>query len=736
MTTSNAALSPDSEAARLTALRDYSVLDTPHEKTFDDLARLAGQICQTPIALVSLVDAERQWFKSNLGLDIRETSRTHSFCAHAIQGKDVLEIEDALKDVRFVNNPLVISAPNIRFYAGAPLFTSDGVAIGTLSVIDRVPRTLTEEQREALRILARQVMAQLELRKRALILERELREAVQSTLDALRDAESRYRSLFERNLAGVYRSTVDGRLLECNDAFARILGYDTIEDVMSRSTWDLYFTREEREEGVSILWERRELANFELRMRRKDGTPVWVLENETIREEPGRPAIIEGTIVDVTDRKTAEDRIQYQAFHDPLTDLPNRLLFTDRLELSIAHARRSAAQLAVFVLDLDHFKLINDTMGHAAGDDLLRSVASRLQEHLHQDDTVARMGGDEFTVLLTDVQHAEGPAKVALALLESFREPHVVQGREIFITASLGIALFPADGEDADTLVRNADNAMYRAKDLGRASVQFHTPAIQQRTAERLLLETALRRALDRSEFFLEYQPQVNLRTGQIVAVEALVRWHHPDRGVMPPNSFIPLAEEIGAILPLGEWVLRTASAQLLEWSRAGCRPVRIAVNLSARQFQHAGLHQLVEGVLLDTGLDPSRLELEITESLAMRDAEYSRAVLTEFKRLGIRLTIDDFGTGYSSLSYLKLLPIHSLKIDRSFIRDISRDAVDRAIVKSMIEMAHCLGLTVVAEGVELEDQRSVLEELGCDDMQGFLFSRPTDAMSMGRQLR
>ena len=730
-----AAHSPENEATRLTALRGYSVLDTEEEKAFDDLARLASQICKTPIALVSLVDEERQWFKAHLGLDLRETSRAHSFCAHAIQGNDILEVEDTLKDTRFTTNPLVTAGPKMRFYAGMPLITSEGVAIGTLSVIDYVPRKLSAEQREALRILAHQVMAQLELRKHALLTENELRQTTQSTLDALQDTETRYRTLFERNLAGVYRSTVDGRLLECNEAFARILGYDSIEDVMSRPTWDLYFTADDRNEAVSLLRERGHLLNFELRMRRKDGTPVWVLENETIREEEGRPAIIEGTIVDVTDRKIAEDRIQYQTYHDPLTNLPNRSLFADRLQLSIAHARRSGSQLAVFVIDLDHFKLINDTMGPAAGDDLLRSVAARLQGNLRQDETLARMGGDEFTVLLTDVQQAEGPAKVARRLIESFREPHLVHGREIFVTASLGIALYPGDGEDTDTLVRNADHAMYRAKELGRDTFQFHTAATQQRTAERLLLETSLRRALDRSEFFIEYQPQITLGTGEIVAVEALVRWRHPDRGVVPPNSFIPLAEEIGVILPLGEWVLRSATEQVAKWSGAGCHPVRIAVNLSPRQFQHAGLRQLVERILRETGLEPGRLELEITESLAMRDAESSRALLGEFKNLGIRLTIDDFGTGYSSLSYLKLLPIHSLKIDRSFIHDISRDRVDRAIVKSMIEMAHSLGLTVVAEGVEFAEQRCVLEDLGCDDMQGFLFSRPIAASALAAML-
>jgi diguanylate cyclase (GGDEF)-like protein/PAS domain S-box-containing protein len=730
-----ATLSPGNEAARLEALGEYSILDTPHEKAFDDLARLARQICSTPIALVSLVDGERQWFKSNLGLDIRETSRAHSFCAHAIEGEDILEVEDTVKDPRFSENPLVTAGPKMRFYAGMPLRTAKGYAIGTLSVIDEVPRKLTAEQREALRILASQVVAQLELRRNALMRERALRDAVQASNRAHEESEKRYRELFERNLAGVYRSTLDGRLLECNLAFARILGYDSVAEVMSRSTWDFYFTREERADAMNSLQQRRELANFELRLRRKDGTAVWVLENELLRQEPGKAAIIEGTIVDVTDRKVAEERIQYQALHDLLTDLPNRLLFADRLTLSIAHARRRGQQLAVFYLNFDHFKRINETMGQTAGDDLLRSIAFRLRSAIRQDDTVARMGGDEFAVLVNDIQDAEVAAKVARKLLDSFREPHLVHGREMFVTASLGIALFPSDGDDTETLVRSADNAMCRGKELGRDTFQFHTAAIQTRTAERLDLENELRRALDRGEFFLEYQPQICLATGGIVAVEALLRWRHPQRGTMPPNSFIPIAEQIGAILPIGEWVLRSAAAQVVEWSRSGLPPVRLAVNLSARQFQHASLHQLIERVLRETGLEPERLELEITESLAMADADYSRTVLEECRLLGVSLAIDDFGTGYSSLSYLKVLPIQTLKVDQTFIRGIALDATDLAIVRSMIEMAHSLGLTVVAEGVELDEQRRVLEELQCDDMQGFLISRPLEAAAMARLL-
>ncbi len=714
---------PENEKIRLDALRHYAILDTAPEPVFDDLAKLAAQICRTPVGLVSLVDAHRQWFKAHFGLDFRETERGFSFCAHAILNPDIFEIADTHLDERFASNPLVRSYPRIRFYAGMPLVTSEGAAIGTLSVIDIVPRRLSEDQRNALRVLASQVIAQLELRRQGLETVDRLRDEVAASKEALEETAKRYRSLFHRNLAGAYRSTVDGRLLECNAAFARILGYDSPEEMVQIPTWDLYFSHEDREHSIKALREQGELANFELRLRRRDGTPVWVIENESLLEGESDQQI-EGTIVDITDRKLAEERVQHQAYHDFLTDLPNRLLFGDRLELAIAHASRSGKKLAVLFLDLDHFKLINDTMAHAAGDDLLRSVATRLQGAVRQDDTVARMGGDEFTILLPEVNGEEGAAKITRKILQLFHEPFNIHGREIYITASLGIAVFPNDGDDAATLVKNADSAMYRAKDMGRDNFQFYMPMAQKRAEERLTLETALRRALERNQFFLEYQPQLNVGTGKIVGVEALLRWRHPEHGVIPPYDFIPLAEEIGLILPLGEWVLHEACAQVRKWHQSGYSGLRVAVNLSARQFQHPGLAFLVERVLEETSLEPENLELEITESLAMKDGDYTFATLSYFRKLGIRLSIDDFGTGYSSLNYLKILPIHALKIDQAFIREISTKAVDRAIVKAVIEMAHSLELTTVAEGVEFKDQKDVLETLGCDEFQGFLISR------------
>ncbi len=539
-------------------------------------------------------------------------------------------------------------------------------------------------------------------------------------------SQERYRVIFERNLAGVYRSTLDGRLIECNPSFAKMLGFDSVEEVLKVSTWDLYFSRSDRAVLIEALTEQNEMHNFEICLKKKDGSPVWVLQNDAMVHdtEDGMP-YMEGTIVDITDRKNAEDRIEHQAYHDHLTDLPNRLLFHDRLSLAVANARAQGDRLTVMFLDLDHFKLINDTMAHSAGDELLRKVAVTLQAALREEDTVSRMGGDEFTILLPHVKDENEAAKVAQGILDALTIPFYIQEREVFVSGSIGVSMFPSDGDEPEALVRNADSAMYRAKDAGRNNFQFHTPLAQHRAEARLSMETALRHALERDELYLEYQPQVCLSTGAIVGVEALIRWQHPERGVVPPLDFIGIAEDIGLILPIGEWVLSTACRQLASWKKAGAPPLRLSVNLSPRQFQSPSLISFVSKVVDESCLAPGRLDLEITESLAMRDTELTISVLQRMKELGVSASIDDFGTGYSSLSYLKTLPIDRLKMDELFVREIASNPMDETIVDAIIKMAHSMRLGVVAEGVEQGAQRDVLRRLGCDEMQGFLFSRP-----------
>jgi diguanylate cyclase (GGDEF)-like protein/PAS domain S-box-containing protein len=551
--------------------------------------------------------------------------------------------------------------------------------------------------------------------------------------EAWRASEVRYRNLFDRNLAGVYRTSLDGRILDCNESFARIFGYASREEALERPAWDFYLSPEERKASIERLREKLYLTNEELCLRRKDGSLVWVLENGGLVEGPdGELSVIEGTVIDISERKRAEEQVRHLAFHDALTSLPNRLLFTDRLTLALAHARRSGTRLAVMFLDLDRFKIINDSLGHSVGDDLLRRVGERLEACVRQADTVARLGGDEFTILVPGLLYDDDAARVASKILESIREPFQIGGRDLFLTTSIGVSLYPSDGEDAEALVRSADTAMYRAKEQGRDNYQLYAPAMNARAVERLLLESRLRPALHNGELTVHYQPVVDLRNGRIAGAEALLRWSHPDLGLVPPARFIPIAEMSGMIVPIGSWVLREACARAREWQREW-PGMTVSVNLSSRQFQQADLVADVRRALKETGLDPGSLDLEITESSAMANAEQSIATLSDLKELGVGISMDDFGTGYSSLAYLKRFPIDKIKVDQSFIRDIPDDTDDAAIVTAIIAMARSLQLVVVAEGVETEEQISFLREHGCDRMQGFVMSRAVPPAEFAR---
>lgn len=464
-------------------------------------------------------------------------------------------------------------------------------------------------------------------------------------------------------------------------------------------------------------------------VRLDDGAERWVLGlGELQLDEGGRPVKMVGTIQDITHRKQAEEAAQHLAYHDALTGLPNRTLFKDRLNLALAQAGRNGQAVAVMFIDLDHFKVVNDTVGHAAGDRLLRSAAERLTNLVREGDTVARLGGDEFTVLLPDVAGIEDATEVARRIIEVCRRPWDIAGQEFRATASIGIAMYPDDGDDAESLLRKADTAMYRAKEQGRDNHQTFTTAMDTTVVERLELESSLRRGLERGEFLVHYQPQINLHSGAIVGVEALVRWQRPERGLVFPKEFIPAAEETGLIVPLGIWVLRAACAQNVAWQRAGHAPLPIAVNLSARQFQQRDLLAMVRQVLNETEMDPQYLQLEITEGAAMQDAETTAVTLHALREMGIQIALDDFGTGHSSLSYLRSFPVSTLKIDHSFVRDLMIDPNDATITATILAMATSLRLRVIAEGVETEDQLAFLKEHGCDQAQGFLFSRPLPA--------
>jgi diguanylate cyclase (GGDEF)-like protein/PAS domain S-box-containing protein len=470
---------------------------------------------------------------------------------------------------------------------------------------------------------------------------------------------------------------------------------------------------------------------------------VLVTQARLVRDADGTARAFEGTAQDVTDRRRVEEQIRWLAYHDSLTGLGNRMLCHDRISLAAAQARRSQAPFGVLFLDLDHFKRINDTFGHTEGDRLLQGVADRLVTSVRDTDLVARpesppaisrLGGDEFTVLLTEVADVRDLAKVARRLLEVLQQPFSLGGHEVVITGSIGIAAFPADGEDADTLLRNADAAMYHAKEKGRNNYQFYTASLNAVALERLILESRLRSALERGQLEVYYQPK--LGAGRVAGVEALVRWPDPERGMVMPDAFIPIAEETGMIGALGAFVLRQSCADRVRWSALGLPPAPVCVNLSAQQFRAGGVVEMVERTLAETGLEPHWLELEITESMLLRDEKLVVEALRRLRERGVRVAVDDFGTGYSSLAYLRSLPVDSLKIDRSFIRGIADHEDEAALTAAIVTMGHALRLCVVAEGVETRGQRELLERWGCDELQGYLFAHPMPSADLERWWR
>ncbi len=554
--------------------------------------------------------------------------------------------------------------------------------------------------------------------------------------DALKNSEQRYRQLFERNLAGVYRTRPDGRILDCNEAFAGFLGYESAEVIKSRSSTDFYHHPRRRNAFIEKLREQSVLTNVQTLLKRKDGSPLWVLENVSLVLDEKGDEVIEGTMMDITEWKLAEERLEYLSNYDQVTDLPTRLLYTDRLKQAMIDAGSHGKLVAVLFVDLDRFRAINDSLGHSAGDILLRQVAKRLAIAVQPGDTVGRSGGDEFTIILRDIENVQQAADRAKQILSNFEKPFRAANQDFYLGASIGVTLFPLDDQSIDSLFKNAETAMYKAKELGRNNYQFFTAEMQATLLKQFSIETNLRHALERSEFRIDYQPKVNIQTGRIIGAEALIKWHHPQLGILSPSQFIPLAEETGAIGALGEWVLKTAAAQCKIWHESGLPEMTIAINLSAHQFRQERLTERFSNLLHEIGLSPRHLEIEITETVLMQSTPENLRKLRELKALGIRISIDDFGTGFSSLSYLKQLPIDTLKIDQSFVRDIPSDPNDTAITRAIIVLAHSLQLNVIAEGVETAEQLAFLSQEGCDEMQGFYFSHPLPANDFESLLR
>ncbi|ALU90747.1 Diguanylate cyclase/phosphodiesterase with PAS/PAC sensor domains protein [Herbaspirillum rubrisubalbicans M1] len=546
---------------------------------------------------------------------------------------------------------------------------------------------------------------------------------------ALQEAERRYRSIFENAIEGVFQTTPDGTYIAVNPALARIYGYHSPEDLivgLRDITHQLYVEPERRAEFMRLMEREGSVSNFESRVYRRDGDIIWISENaRAVYDDSGKLVCYEGTVEAITERKLYEAEMRHQATHDALTGLPNRNMLHEHLQRAIQVARQKGGLTAVVFVDLDQFKFINDSLGHQVGDELLKAVAQRLQACLRDTDMVARQGGDEFVLVLQNQTGGElGIAEVMQRILAAVARPWQTGDRELQITASIGVSRYPADGKDVETLLKQADSAMYRAKEQGRNNFQFFAPWMDTQVSNRLEMLINLRRALDHDEFKLYYQPKLSLKDGRVIGAEALIRWQSPEQGMVPPDRFIPFAEEAGLIVPIGEWVLRTACHQNKRWQQAGLPPIPVAVNLSPRQLNQS-LPDFVSGVLAQSGLDAACLELEITENVVMKDAEKSVATLHALKRLGLQISVDDFGTGYSSLSYLRRFPVDALKIDKSFVRDIARDADSAAIVKAVISLAHILNLRVIAEGVEDEQQHAFLKENACDEVQGYYFGKP-----------
>jgi len=538
-------------------------------------------------------------------------------------------------------------------------------------------------------------------------------------------------AVFEQAREGFVIADRDGRVVTVNQAFCDISGYDAHE-LQGQQTATLGFGigRRDMRRQVRAALQTSGHWQGEVRTARKDGSlyTCWAAITQQ-RDAGGVVTHYIGILNDITQFREVEKNLVRLAHVDTLTDLPNRSLLADRVGQLTSVSRRDHRPFALMFMDLDQFKNINDTLGHSVGDALLGEVARRLQASLREVDTVARLGGDEFAVLLPGAD-AAGAEMVASKLLERLAEPCMVQGHELSMTMSIGVACYPSDGDDYEILSRNADTAMYRAKHEGKATWRFFAAGMQQRSARQLQLESALRRALERNELLLHYQPQLDGNGEQLVGVEALLRWKHPEFGFVSPAEFIPLAETSGQIVAIGEWVLRTAVAQLKAWMDAGVPPMVVAVNLSAVQFRHVGLPNAVARALSDADLPAQYLELELTESVTANPSA-AIAMMDALHALGVRLSLDDFGTGYSSLSYLKRFPLHTLKIDQSFVRDIDTDPDDRAIVQAIIQMARALNLKTIAEGVETDAQHQFLRREGCDMMQGYRFCRPMDAAAL-----
>lgn len=549
--------------------------------------------------------------------------------------------------------------------------------------------------------------------------------------EELSTSEERYRLAVEGVNDGIWDWDARNGKLFMSKRCRSMLGYDSDKEASTIEIWRDFIHEDDVEKFLrtfnSYLADpQKRYLNIEYRTRVRDGKSKWIrTRGKAIRDDEGRAVRLAGSNTDITEYKLYEEKIHQLAYYDSLTGLPNRMLLADRFTMAAANAQRKDRMVAIYFFDLDQFKSINDTLGHTYGDELLSMVGGHLKMHLRKGDTIARLGGDEFIMMQANIKDIDEVRHMAARVLEMFQRPWILEGHEFYVTASIGISIYPNDGADLPALMKNADAAMYRAKEMGRNNFQLFTSELNSRILERLAIENNLRKAIDRDEMEILYQPQVELATGRVKSVEALLRWRHPELGTLLPEKFIPLAEESGLIVSIGEWVLRSACRQIVQWHAEGLDDLRVAVNLLPRQFQQGNLPAVMSAIMEETGVSPEWLELEITESIALKDLSNATSILEDFRKMGMRISLDDFGTGYSSLNHLKRLPIDNLKMDRSLVDGLTRGSNEALIAKALISLAHGMKLLVTAEGVETEKQLEILRDEKCDIVQGFLLSEP-----------
>ena len=660
------------------------------------------------------------WICDDVGEMVEELSRG---LGALLIAEEVLTTEAlTLIENYFLHQPAWSDIPILilTYYgANSPILTQWMPRLGKTTLLERPVRTasLISAVRSALRGRRRQYQ-------------------MRTSQQQLLESEQRFKTLFEFHPDGIVVRDLTGRLVSCNKAMESITGRSFNE--LQAETIQTLVAPDDRELIASCFKEatRNNPQKFYAKMIRKDGNIIDVEGAYLPLITDGRIQGVHGIARDITQSKNYERRIEHLATHDVLTELPNRHLLIDRLHHTIEHGRRTNHQAGILFMDLNRFKQVNDSLGHDIGDLLLKEVANRLKKVVRETDTVARLGGDEFVIVLDDIQTIESMATVAEAILGCIAAPIKLAGHELCISTSIGGSVFPKDGQDVATLLKHADLAMYEAKELGSGSFRFYDSDMNIKILERLLTESALQQALEKNEFVIHYQPRICLVRREIVGVEALVRWQHHEKGLIAPADFIPLAEEIGMISAIGEWVLRTACAQNRAWQEAGFPFIKMAVNLSAQQLRSSSIEKIVRSILKDTGLEARYLELEVTETELMQNIELSSETLLGLRNSGVSISIDDFGTGYSSLSHIKRLPVNTLKIDKSFIRDVASDHNDAAIVSATIAMARHMDLKVVAEGVTTQEQAHFLSEHHCNEMQGYLFGHPVPAEELGKVLK